>query len=417
MKLVIKMMKAIIAGLDLNDKKHFYHMDELNSLAEANGFEVVFSFSQKLDKPQAKFFLGTGKINEIKTAVSNLDALIVIFNDELSASQIRNLENFLEVQVIDRSMLILNIFANRAQTKDAKVEIELAQLNYLLPRLASMTNSLSRQGGGFRAKGPGEKQIELDRRKIEKQILILKNELKNIKKSRITQRKSRNIKTVAIVGYTNAGKSSLMNILLSMHMDPPKTVLEKDQLFATLTTHARKITLPTNQKFILIDTVGFISKLPHHLINSFKSTLEEINDADLILHVVDSSNPFYEEHIKTTNDVLNDLGVKNIPTFFVFNKADLLSEQAFPPYENSLLISTKTKQNVQLLVNKIKEALYIDDIQMELLIPYDKGDVLALLEEKENINYKKCIDKGIHVIASVNNKNKSKYNQYKKTIK
>src|SRR5690606_33200536 len=324
--------RAVIVGVQLQKDLHFaYGMEELHNLAEACNVEVVGEVTQNLDRINPSHYVGSGKVEEIKAFYEEADANLVIFNDELSPSQIRNLEEDLECKVIDRTMLILDIFSRRAKTREAQVQVELAQLQYMLPRLVGLRASLGRQGGsssgGVANRGAGETKLELDRRKLEDQISKLHKELENIKDQRVTQRKQRTKKgmpVVSLVGYTNAGKSTVMNGLLTKTgQNEEKQVFEKDMLFATLETSVRQIRLEDNKSFLLTDTVGFVSKLPHHLVKAFRSTLEEARNADLLLHVVDVSNEEHRYMMEVTNLTLQAVGVENVPTLYVYNKSDL----------------------------------------------------------------------------------------------
>ena len=409
------MEKAVLVGLDLNNNIE-YKMEELKNLAEACCIETVFIIIQKANEINNAFYVGSGKVKEIKMACNTYDADIVIFNNELSPAQIRNLENELDIKVIDRSLLILDIFAKRANTKESILEVELAQLKYMLPRLQGLRKSLSRQGGGFNAKGPGEKKIELDRRHIEGEISKLKNEIAKINRSKETQKRRRlneNIPLVALVGYTNAGKSATMNTILSKYMNnEEKLVYEENMLFATLNTSVRRVKLKSNQEFLLSDTVGFVSDLPHHLVNSFKSTLNEVLDATLLLHIVDISNPFYKSQIETTNEVLASLGANHINTIYVFTKSDKLTEEFFPPYPNSILISNKNFENIDLLMNTIKDTLYPDNEILDLFIPYEKSSLLSLLERRACIYKKSHNDLGTIVKAEIGHELLSQFYPY-----
>ena len=324
--------RAVIVGVHEQKDQHFeYAMEELKNLAKAIEVEVVGEVTQNMEKRNPSTYVGKGKIEEIKNFYEELDANLVIFNDELSPSQIRNLERELDCKVIDRTMLILDIFVRRARTSESRMQVELAQLQYMLPRLVGLRASLGRQGGGagggVQNKGAGETKLELDRRKIEDQIAKLGRDLDHVKDQRETQRKQRKksgIPVVSIVGYTNAGKSTIMNkLLLKMDVDNAKQVYEEDMLFATLDTSIRKVKLEDNKEFILTDTVGFVSKLPHHLVKAFRSTLEEARDADLLLHVVDVSNSEHGYMMEVTNDTLQAVGVENVPTLNIYNKSDL----------------------------------------------------------------------------------------------
>lgn len=298
------------------------HIDELAFLAKTMGVETVNVFTQKLDRPDKKSFVGKGKLEEIVAYVKAKEIDIVIFDDDLSPSQLRNLEKELEIKIYDRSLLILDIFLKRAQTAQAKTQVELARYQYLMPRLTRMWTHLERQRGGTATRGgAGEKEIETDRRNIRNQIIVLKEKLKKIEKQGATQRKSRgNIVRVALVGYTNVGKSTLMKLLTKAD------VLAEDKLFATVDATVRKVVI--NQvPFLLSDTVGFIRKLPHHLIESFKSTLDEIREADVLLHIVDVSHAAFEDQIQVVNETLKELGASDKPTILVYNKIDLYTPE------------------------------------------------------------------------------------------
>lgn len=321
--------RAIVVGVHLHHQPDFeYTMDELRELAKACDVEVVEEVTQRRKQIHPSHYIGKGKLVEVQAKIDQADANLVIFNDELSPSQIRNLERELDIKVIDRTMLILDIFSERARTREAQLQVEIAGLKYLLPRLVGLRASLSQQSGGVGTKnrGTGEKQLELDRRKIEARVNLLQKQLDKLVLRRQTQRhlrKKRNIPVVALVGYTNAGKSTLMNAMIEQyHPQTDKQVLEKDQLFATLETAVRRIRLPDNKTFLLTDTVGFVSKLPHHLIKAFRSTLEELSEADLLIHVVDVSHPEHPKQMETTLKTLQSIGVENIPTITAYNKAD-----------------------------------------------------------------------------------------------
>jgi len=314
--------KAVLIGLitPTQDKdKATEYLDELKFLLETAGGVSMKYFMQSLPYPEPRTYVGSGKLIEIANYISENQIDIAIFDDELSPSQIRNLEKALKCKVLDRTTLILDIFAFRAKTSYAKIQVELAQYQYLLPRLTRMWTHLEKQQGGIGLKGPGEKEIETDRRIIKDKISLLKGKLKEIDKQKITQRKSREaLVRVALVGYTNVGKSTIMNLLSK------SDILAENKLFATLDTTVRKVVIE-NLPFLLSDTVGFIRKLPHHLIESFKSTLDEVKEADILLHVVDISHPAFEDHIQVVNKTLSELTVNDKPIFIVFNKIDAYS--------------------------------------------------------------------------------------------
>lgn len=386
--------RCILVGVHLKSDQHFdYTMEELANLAEALNVEVVGTVTQNLERVTPSHYVGTGKIEEVKAFYEEANANLVIFNDELSPSQIRNLERDLECKVIDRTMLILDIFSRRAKTREAQLQVELAKLQYMLPRLVGLHASLSRQGGGtgggFKNRGAGETKLELDRRKIEDQISKIKRDLEEVKEQRETQRKQRRkneVPVVSIVGYTNAGKSTIMNQLLwKIGQDETKTVFEKDMLFATLETSVRNIELPDNKSFLLTDTVGFVSKLPHHLVKAFRSTLEEARDADLLLHVVDVSNEEYKFMMDVTNETLKAVGVEGIPTVHVYNKADLANVTYPLVSGDNIWMSAKQSVGLDELIEVIRSYIFSDYVKCELLIPYEQGTVVSYLNENASI--------------------------------
>lgn len=303
------------------DRQVHDYLDELSFLTETLGAKTVYKFTQRLERPDVKNFVGTGKLEEIRTYIEHFEVDMVIFDDDLSPSQMRNLENELKVKVYDRSLLILDIFLKRAQTAQAKTQVELARFQYLLPRLTNMWTHLERQRGGTTTRGgSGEKEIETDKRNIRGRITLLKEKLKEVEKQGVTQRKNRKgIVRVSLVGYTNVGKSTLMNLITKTD------ILAENKLFATVDSTVRKVVLE-NIPFLLSDTVGFIRKLPTHLIESFKSTLDEIREADFLIHVVDTSHPGFENHISVVNDTLTEIGASEKPMLLVFNKIDLVSQ-------------------------------------------------------------------------------------------
>ncbi|MCO6359539.1 GTPase HflX [Roseivirga pacifica] len=358
------------------EEKVVEYLDELAFLAKTLGLDVVKSFTQRLDKPDVRSFVGSGKLEEIQTYIKAEDIKVIIFDDDLSPSQLRNLERDLKVKIYDRSLLILDIFLERAQTAQAKTQVELARSSYLLPRLTRMWTHLERQRGGTGTRGgAGEKEIETDRRMIRNQITVLKKKLEKIEKQNEVQRKSRQgVVRVALVGYTNVGKSTLMRLLTKAD------VLAEDKLFATVDATVRKVVLD-RIPFLLSDTVGFIRKLPTHLIESFKSTLAEVLEADVLLHVIDVSHPYFQDQMETVNQTLIEIGATNKPTILVFNKIDqfkhldeeLLEEMDNPPptiddlkrtYMNkaendAVFISATEKQNMdefrEVLMEKVKK--------------------------------------------------------------
>jgi len=328
-KIVRKEERAVLVGLihkDQTEQQLHEYLDELAFLAETAGATAVKRFTQKLAHADSRTFIGKGKLEEIKNYTRGKNIRIIIFDDELNGSQITNIEKILEVKTIDRSDLILDIFARRAKTAQAKAQVELAQYQYLLPRLRGMWKHLERLGGGIGTRGPGETEIETDRRIVRDKISLLRKRLSEIDKQSFTQRKERGeFIRVALVGYTNVGKSTLMNLLSK------RNVFAENKLFATLDTTTSKVVFE-NTPFLLSDTVGFIRKLPHHLVESFKSTLDEVREADILLHVVDISHPAYEEQIGVVNKTLQDLNVFQKPILTIFNKMDLYEEKTFDPW-------------------------------------------------------------------------------------
>jgi GTP-binding protein HflX len=337
--------KAVLVGLiqkEVTPEQVTEYLDELAFLAETAGAIAVNRFTQRLPHPDSRTFVGKGKLEEIKQYVASRDINVVIFDDELTGSQISNIEKEVKCRVIDRSDLILDIFASRARTAQAKVQVELAQYQYILPRLKGMWTHLERQGAGIGSRGPGETEIETDRRIVKDKIALLRGRLKEIDKQSITQRKERGeFIRVALVGYTNVGKSTLMNVLSK------SDVFAENKLFATLDTTTRKIVYE-NTPFLLSDTVGFIRKLPHHLVESFKSTLDEVREADILLHVVDVSHPLYEDQIGVVNHTLQELKAFEKPILTIFNKLDLYETNTFDEWledevKQELLLELKEK--------------------------------------------------------------------------
>ena len=327
--IIQKEEKAVLAGLVYKTQTEAQvkeYLDELAFLAETAGATAVKRYIQKLPHPDSKTFLGKGKLEEIKAFITGRDINLIIFDDELTGSQISNIEKVLEIKVIDRSDLILDIFARRAKTAQAKTQVELAQYQYLMPRLKGMWKHLERLGGGIGTRGPGETEIETDRRIVKEKIALLRKRLGEIDKQSFIQRKDRGeFIRVSLVGYTNVGKSTIMNLLSK------SDVFAENKLFATLETTTRKVVFETTP-FLLSDTVGFIRKLPHHLVESFKSTLDEVREADILLHVVDISHAQYEDQINVVNSTLQELGAYDKPVITIFNKMDLYEKNTFDPW-------------------------------------------------------------------------------------
>ena len=411
------MKKAILVGINrYKGNKLKIYMDELAALADTLNIETTARFTQDITQATAPYRIGRGKVEEISTHIQNNPVDLVLFNDELTSSQIRNLEEIFNIPVVDRTLLILDIFSKRAKTKEAMLQVEVAHLKYLLPRLKSMTASFERQQGGIGSRGPGEKKIELSRRKIESDIVRKEKQLKHIVTIRQTNRRYRQkspIKTVAIVGYTNAGKSTLMNTLLaSSKTTDDHTVNVKDQLFATLETTSRRIELNNSKPFILTDTIGFISNLPHDLIDSFKSTLEEIKEADLLLHVIDFSNPDYLEQITTTQSVLKQLDADHIETLYVFNKIDLTEETLPHGFSPAVKVSLKNQKNIDSLIDSLTNLLSQNDKTITYKIPYSAGEVINVLNEHSHIIETTHDNDGTIIKARVSSAIRHNYKQY-----
>ena len=375
-----------IDDIDINES-----MEELKELTTAAGAEVVGSITQNRQSRDAAYYIGKGKVEELKAYCESLDASMVIFNDELSGAHIRNIEEIVGIKVIDRTTLILDIFAQRALSKEGKLQVELAQLKYRLPRLYGMGGEMSRTGAGIGTRGPGEQKLEVDKRHILNKAADIRRELREVKKNRETQRVQRlksNIPIVALVGYTNAGKSTLLNELIKTHKDydVEKEVMAKDMLFATLDVTLRKALLPNKKEFLVVDTVGFVSKLPHDLVEAFKATLEEVQYADLILHVIDATNSSYELQKKTTESVLKELGADDKHTILVYNKIDRLELDIYPKNTDDVIyISAKKGINMEKLLYMIEDALMKNTYPVTLLLPYDKGHIFSKIKDKYNV--------------------------------
>ena len=395
--------RAILVGFTRSEDIG-YSMAELSGLAEADNIQVIGEMIQILPKPNSATLIGSGKVLELAEMVKRMEADMVVFNNELTGMQLRNLEETLDVKVIDRTILILDIFASRADSAEGKLQVELAQLRYRMPRLLGFGRSLSRLGAGIGTRGPGEKKLETDRRHIEKRIEDIKADLCKVQSTRMIQRAKReksDIPVVALVGYTNSGKSAIMNNILSLAEKEDKAVREKDMLFATLDAQQRNIKLGSNQEFILVDTVGFISKLPHGLVEAFKATLEEVKFADLLLHVVDSSYEDNQFQIDVTNQVLEEIGVADKNKLLVFNKIDIVREYDSSPSEyKKIFISAKTGEGVEELLEEVRRRIF-DDTTVKFLIPYDRGDISSYLCEKTNVISMDYKDNGTEIVVEI----------------
>lgn len=390
------------------------HLDELEFLADTAGAFVVEKIYQELEKPHVATFVGKGKLEEIRQEVEDNDINLVIFDDDLSPVQLRNLEKALNVKVMDRSGIILDIFAKRAKSQEAITQVELAQLQYMMPRLTRMWTHLSKQFGGIGTKGPGETQIETDRRLLKTRISHLKKKLLEIDKQKETQRKSRqSMPRFALVGYTNAGKSTLMRLISA-----DNTVYVEDKLFATLDTTVRKFDLPGGEKALLSDTVGFIRKLPTHLIASFRSTLAEASEADILLHVVDISHEHFEDQIEVVNRTLEELKISEKRTILVFNKIDLLEDQEEiifieREYDNSVFISAEKGINISGLMDKMQEEYEKTSKKLDIMLPYENMNLVNLIFNNSEILEQKELDAGIQFKLRIQD---DKYNYFKNTF-
>ncbi|HEX2025228.1 MAG TPA: GTPase HflX [Actinomycetota bacterium] len=377
---------AVLVGLDGHGDEAA--LDELAALADTAGADVVGRLVQKRSAPDPTTFVGKGKLSELHGMVHAGDARLVIFDDELTPAQLRNVEERLGVKVVDRTALILDIFALHAGSREGKAQVELAQLNYLLPRLRGWGEAMSRMGGGIGTRrGPGETKMEVDRRRIRSRIAKLRRDLADLAKARTVKRGTRErsgVPQIALAGYTNAGKSSLMNAVTGAD------VVVADQLFATLDPTVRRIRLPGGRMATLSDTVGFVRKLPHDLVEAFRSTLEEVALASLIVHVADASAPEVEEQVSAVREVLGEIGAGDIPEVLALNKTDVLSEvqlaRARRRFPDAVAISARTGEGLEDLLSRIEQALPSLPIQVDLMVPYDRQDVVARLHREAEVD-------------------------------
>ncbi len=411
--------RVLLVGVNINNQPNFIgSMEELKKLAIACELEVVGQVEQNLKAVNPAYYIGSGKVDEVRSLTEERKAEVVIFDNELSPSQLRNLEDALERDVMDRTMLILVIFAKRAKTREAKLQVEVARLQYMLPRLIGSNEDLGRQSGGVGTKnrGTGEKKLELERRRIEAKIAELNKELELLVNERQTQRRKRTkaeLPAVALVGYTNAGKSTVMNAMVELFQKTDlKKVFEKDMLFATLENSVRNISLPGNKVFLLSDTVGFIRKLPHGLVKAFRSTLEEVRDADLLLHVIDVSNENYKQQMEITEETLKQIGAEGIPTIQVYNKAELTG-MTVPRVENdNIFISAKNRIGLDELIQLISARVFKQYVECKLLIPYDQGKIAAYFNENANVKSESYENDGILLIVECRESDYKRYQQF-----
>lgn len=390
----------LVAVSTSNEKETKSSLDELEELVYTAGAKSVGRLVQNRERIHAVTYLGKGKLEELKEMLLYMEADGVLCDDELSPAQLRNLERILDTKIVDRTMLILDIFAKRASTGEGKIQVELAQLKYAAVRLVGLRSSLSRLGGGIGTRGPGEKKIELDRRLIHNRISVLKEELREVKKQRDIRRKARKDNfVIAIVGYTNAGKSTFLNKLTGAD------VLAEDKLFATLDPTTRKLKLPSGNEVLLTDTVGFIRKLPHHLIEAFKSTLEEAKYADLIVHMIDASNPEADTQMLIVYNTLRELGIEDKEVVSLYNKIDVMPEDTILPrdfhVEHTLKISARTGEGLEEFKELVDKILRQQRIYLEKLIPYKDSAKLALIRKHGELELEDYREDGIYIKAMV----------------
>lgn len=415
--------KTIIVGvaLDKDEIDIENSLDELEELVKAAGGTVEARITQNRDAINSSLYIGKGKAEEIKTYANNSDIDTIVFDNELSGAQTRNLEELMGKKILDRTNLILDIFAERATSREGKLQVKLAQLKYRLPRLVGYSDYLSREGGGIGTRGPGEQKLETDRRHILREINNIEKQIKEVEENRRIQRQQRldsNLPIIALVGYTNAGKSTLLNKLTRLYDNEAdiKDVYVKDMLFATLDTSLRKAKLPNGQNYLITDTVGFVSKLPTNLIEAFKGTLEEVKYADLILHVVDVSNSDLDIQIKTTISILKDLDALNKPIITVFNKSDKANiRDVFyedKPVGDKIFISAKKEENLLKLMDLVQEKLPFKYKDVTLKIPFSKHNILNYFMENYNITNLEHKEDGSYIQLAINEIDKDRYSEF-----
>lgn len=434
------MERVLLVGANLNDGEDYLtSLEELGALAEACDMEVAGRVCQTLEAVHKAYYIGTGKVDEVKALAQECGADVIIFDNSLSPMQMRNLQERLEKPILDRSALILDIFANRARSREAKLQVETARLQYMLPRLVGLHAALSRQGGASGSmsnRGAGEKKLELDRRVLEQRLAQLRRELKEVGNERETQRKQRTksgLPRVALVGYTNAGKSTLLNAMLELYggdetEGQEKRVFEKDMLFATLDTTVRKIAPEDHHAFLLSDTVGFIHKLPHNLVEAFHSTLEEAREADLLLQVVDYSDEHYKEQIAVTNRTLKKLGADGIPMLYLYNKSDLVSPDDVPGLagaeaekltdylpvvtDGAIYLSAKKRIGMEELTGLIEKKLSGGYKECTLLIPFTDGRAVSYLNENAVVYETEYLENGVRMRVNCRQEDYGYYEKY-----
>lgn len=419
-KLTFEKTRVIIAGVSHLQPDFEYTMQELAALVEANNMEVADTIIQNVNSVSGATYFGSGKVTEIKEIANADDVQIIVLNDELTPSQIRNLEKETKLSFMDRTELILQVFSNRAQTKQAKLQVEIAKLQYQLPRIHPSGNPLDQQSasGGLANRGAGESKLELDRRVIRKRITALRNELKTVDKTINVQSRRRtntSLPLVSLVGYTNAGKSTTMNGILNFNKEDSqdRKVFEKNMLFATLDTSVRRIDLEDNSSFLLSDTVGFVSKLPHNLVESFKTTLKEAQNADLLIQVIDISDEHWRNMIEVTEKTLREVGVVDKPMIYAFNKADLKPDQSFPTIEgDNIYYSAIDKDSIEKLVDLIKIKVFNHYKETELLIPYSDQKITEEILKNSQVLKKEFTNDGSLINANLSPEELEKFNKY-----
>ena len=400
-------MQALLVAVQLSRGKSVWTVEdsltELAELARTGGYEAARHIIQVRESPHPTFYVGEGKMEEIKTFLKETDIKLVIIDDEISPAQSKHIEQYLQVKVIDRTGLILDIFAKNARTSEAKLQVEMAQLEYLYPRLTRLWTHLSRLGGGIGTRGPGEKQLEVDKRQIQTRIETIKEKLEKIKSHRIVVRHQRdNVPTLsaAIIGYTNAGKSTLINAITKAD------VLTENKLFATLDPTSKRLDLPNKDLLIVTDTVGFIQKLPHQLVSSFRATLEEVTHTDFLLHVVDISHPKHEVFIQTAHEILHSLGADDMPQLYIFNKADLIADPqqiatTLERYQPNVLISALSGDNLSGLLEAIMALLAPHRPKMTFTIPYSEMSWVPILHEMADVHTEHYTEDGVCIEATL----------------
>ncbi|CAJ1184763.1 GTPase HflX [Companilactobacillus nantensis] len=412
--------RVIVAGVSHLQPDFEYTMQELAALVEANNMEVADTIIQNANSVSGATYFGSGKVTEVKEIANADDVQIIVLNDELTPSQIRNLEKETKLSFMDRTELILQVFSNRAQTKQAKLQVEIAKLQYQLPRIHPSGNPLDQQSasGGLANRGAGESKLELDRRVIRKRITALRNELKTVDRTIDVQSRRRtntSLPLVSLVGYTNAGKSTTMNGILNFNKEDSqdRKVFEKNMLFATLDTSVRRIDLEDNTSFLLSDTVGFVSKLPHNLVESFKTTLQEAQNADLLIQVIDVSDEHWRNMIEVTEKTLKEVGVVDKPMIYAFNKSDLKPGQQFPTIEgDNIYYSAIDKDSIAKLVDLIKIKTFNHYKKTELLIPYSDQKVTEEILKNSQVLKKEFINEGSLISANLSPEELEKFNKY-----